>query len=120
MLPSVGLVQACDDRDLLGFPLRPKQRELAEAMDAGARVNVWALGRRSGKTAMAGLVLTHDATLRGHLNALVRPGETRYSVAVATNQAQARLVLAAAKAIVMRSPLLSSLVVGETDRKSVV
>jgi hypothetical protein len=42
---KVGLVQACDDRQLFGFKLWPKQRELLAALDAVPRLQVWALGR---------------------------------------------------------------------------
>jgi hypothetical protein len=66
MPPSAGLVAACDDKQLLNFPLWPKQRELLHAAER-TRTNVWSLGRRSGKTSCAALLLVWDATLRPHL-----------------------------------------------------
>jgi hypothetical protein len=107
---SVGLVAACDDAKLFGFPLWPKQRELLAAVEEGPRLHVWALGRRSSKTTSAALVGLWDCLLRPELDALVRPGERRYAVAIATNLRQARLFTRAALSIVERSPLLAELV----------
>jgi hypothetical protein len=103
------LVAACDDERLLGLELWPRQRDLLAAVEQGPRMHVWALGRRSGKTLMAALACVWDATLRPELDAMVRPGETRYAVAVATNVRQARLLVAAARSIVERSPVLAGL-----------
>jgi hypothetical protein len=64
---------------------------------------------------MAALACLWDALLRPELEELVRPGETRYAVAVATNQAQARLIVSAARSVVERSPALSPLVEAMTD-----
>jgi hypothetical protein len=112
----IGLVQACDDPKLFGLKLWPGQRELLGAVQAGlARIFVWALGRRSGKSLMAALVCLHDCTLRPELDVMVRPGETRYAVAIATNLPQARLIVQAARSIVERSPLLAPLVEGVTE-----
>src|SRR5207253_2787657 len=80
-----GLVQACDDRRLFAFDLWPRQRELLEAVERGPRIHVWAVGRRSGKSTMAALVCLWDCLLRPELDAMVRPGETRFAVSVATN-----------------------------------
>lgn len=107
---SVGLVAACQDSRLFDFSLWPRQQELLAAAESGPRVQVWALGRRSGKTTLAALVCLHDALLRPDLDAAVRSGERRYAVAVATNIAQARLLVSAARSIVERSPLLAPLV----------
>ena len=43
------LLAACDDTELLGFDLWPRQRDLLAAAECGSRLQVWALGRRSGK-----------------------------------------------------------------------
>jgi hypothetical protein len=110
-----GLVQACDDPRLFAFDLWPKQRELLGAVEAGPRLHVWALGRRASKTTMAALTMLWDALLRPELAEHVRAGERRYSVAVATNLRQARLLVQAASSIVHRSPLLAELVEAETD-----
>src|SRR6202035_4376854 len=64
---------------------------------------------------LAALCCLWDALLRPELDALVRPGETRFAVAIATNHAQARLIVNAARSIVERSPLLAPLVEGSTD-----
>lgn len=101
-----GLVAACDDAQLLGVDLWPVQRRLLAGVEAH-RLHVWNLGRRSGKTRAAAIVLVWDACLRQ------LPGERRYSVGVATNLRQARLLLAEAREIVTRSPMLRSLLVGE-------
>ena len=108
----VGLLAACADRELFGFEPWPRQRRLLAAVEAGPRVQVWALGRRSGKSTMAGVCALHSCLFRPDLDAMVRPGELRYAVAVATNLAQARLIVRAARSIVERSPLLAPLVTG--------
>src|SRR5262249_45750440 len=56
-----------------------------------------------------------DALLRPELDAMVRRGETRFAVGVATNLQQARLLVAAARSIVEASPGLASLVEASTD-----
>src|SRR5918911_2766457 len=110
-----GLLAACDDRRLFGFDPWPRQRELLAALEGGPRLHVWALGRRSGKTTMAALACLWDCMLRPELEPHTRPGETRYAVAVATNLAQARLIVAAARSIVERSPALAALVEAVTE-----
>ena len=112
---SAGLVAACRDDGLLAFPLWERQQALLATVERGPRLHVWALGRRSGKTTMAALVALWDCLLRPELSALVRPGERRYAVAVATNLRQARLFLHAARSIVERSPLLAGLVESDTE-----
>jgi hypothetical protein len=111
----VGLIQACDDKRLFDFPLWPKQRELLEAVEAGHRMHVWALGRRSGKTTLAALVGLHACLFRPQVAARVRPGELFYAVAVATNLRQARLFVSAARSIVERSGLLPGLVESSSE-----
>jgi phage terminase large subunit-like protein len=113
--PSVGLVEACDDPDLLGFPLWPRQREILAAVEEGPRTHVWALGRRSGKTTMTALVGLWSCLLRPGLDDYVRPGERRYSAAAMTSLRQARLFVRAARSIVQHSPLLADLVESETE-----
>lgn len=115
MKPAVGLIAACDDPQLFGFELTALQRRLVEAVEAGHRVHIWALGRRSGKTTLAALVCLHSCLFRPDLDAMVRPGERRYAVAVATNLQQARLIVDAARSIVEASPLLAELVEQATD-----
>ena len=48
----VGLIAACEDKQLFGFRLWKRQRELLAALERGPRLHVWALGRRSGKTTL--------------------------------------------------------------------
>jgi hypothetical protein len=78
-------------------------------------LHVWALGRRSGKTTMAALVGLHSCLFRPDLDALVRAGERRYVIAVATRLEQARLFTHAARSVVRSSPLLRGMVASETD-----
>ena len=112
--PSASLVAACDDPKLLGFDLWPVQRRLLEAVEQH-RVNVWALGRRSGKTTTAAIVGVHSCCLRPELRTHLRAGERGYAVAVATNLRQARLIVSAARSIAERSPLLRPLIESVSD-----
>jgi Terminase large subunit, T4likevirus-type, N-terminal len=105
---AITLLEACDDGRLLGFSLWPRQRELLEAVERGPRLQVWCLGRRSGKTTLAALVALHNLLFRPDLDALVRPGEVRFAVGVATNIKQSRLFLRAALSIAEHSPLLAA------------
>jgi hypothetical protein len=113
----IGLVEASDDGALLAFPLWPKQRELLAGVDAdnAPRLHLWALGRRASKTSMCALAAVHNCCLRPDLDALVRRGEVRNAVVVATNQQQGRVLLGMAKGIVEASPLLRGLVSRETE-----
>ncbi len=110
-----GLVAACDDARLFGFELWPRQRELLEAVEAGPRIHAWAVGRRSGKSTLASIICLWGCLLRPELDRMVRPGETRYSVAIATNLAQSRLIVQAARSVVEGSPVLAGLVEGQTE-----
>lgn len=107
-----GLIDACDDACLLGLELWPRQRELLSDVQQ-TREQVWALGRRSGKSTMA--VLVWDALLRPELASFLRAGERRYSVVVATNLPQARLVLRTARSLVEQSAVLAPLIESVTD-----
>ena len=81
-----GLLEACDDRRLFGVGLWPRQRELLER-SSGDRASM--CGRLAGVPARARwrrLSRLWDCLLRPQLDAMVRPGEQRYAVAVATNQ----------------------------------
>ncbi len=109
------LLAACDSSKLFDFKAWPRQRELLAAVDAGPRIHVWALGRRSGKTTLAALVCLHACLLRPDLDEFMRTGERRYAVAVATNLRQARLLIHAALSIVERSPLLAGFIEAATE-----
>lgn len=115
MILRAGLLEACDDPNLFGFPLWPRQRELLAAVEQGPRLHVWALGRRSAKTTSAALVALWCCLLRPELLERLRPGERGYAVGVATNLRQARLLIRQALSIVERSPLLAELVVAATE-----
>jgi hypothetical protein len=104
------LLAGCDDDQLLGFPLWPKQRELLSAIESGPRTHLWALGRRSGKTTCMALAGLWCCLGRPELLERLRPGERGYAVAIATNQRQARLLISAARAVVEHSPLLAPLI----------
>jgi hypothetical protein len=110
-----GLIAACDDPTLFDFPLWPTQRTLLEAVEKGPRTHVWALGRRSGKTTLAALVGLWDCLLRPEPSAMVRRGERRYAVGIATNLRQARLFVRAAHSIIEHSPRLGKLIESVTD-----
>jgi len=109
----VSLLAACDDPALFGIRLRPAQRTLLGSLDRTPNA-VWSCGRRGGKTFLASIVALADVLLRPDLDALVRPGEVRYAVAVATNHEQARVLIRSAKLIVEGSPLLRGLLKSET------
>ena len=114
-LLRAGLLEACAAKRLLDFELWPRQRDLLAAVEAGPRLGVWAVGRRSGKTTLAAIVALWDALLRPELDEMVRPGETRFAVCVATNFAQARILLSAARTIVEASPGLAPLIESATE-----
>jgi hypothetical protein len=114
-LPQAGLVEACDNSELFGVELTPRQRELLAEVEAGDLLHVWALGRRAGKTLLAALIGLHFCLFRDDLAACVRRRERRYAVAVATNQRQARLFVAAARSVAESSPMLAGMVKSSTD-----
>lgn len=115
MTPSI--VQCCRDVQLFGAGLKlwPKQEELLAKLDAGPRIHCWALGRRAGKTLCGATAALHHCTMRPDLDRLVRRNEARYAVAVATNIAQARIFVRAARSIAEASPLLRDLIVGTNE-----
>jgi hypothetical protein len=109
-MPRVGLVTACEDAQLLGARLQPRQRELAEAIEASTLV-VAACGRRFGKTRTAAAAALHNLLLTPELDELVGFGERRYAVSVANSQAQARIFVEQAHAIAKASPTLRGQIV---------
>lgn len=122
----VPLIRAVTDPKLLGtvtLPghdkptgLFPSQVELLRDVERDARLLIYCMGRRSGKTMMAALVALWSCLLRPDLDALVRPGERRYAVCVATSREQARILVDAARSLVEASPLLRSALEGtDTD-----
>jgi hypothetical protein len=117
---AVGLLAACADRQLLALDLWPVQGQLLGDVESGPRIHVWALGRRAGKSTSAAVVLVWDAALRQHLDRFLLPGERRYSVCVATNLRQARLIVSAARALLESSPLLRPLIAGLSEDELVL
>lgn len=113
-MPS--LLEAVQDRELFGFDPWPVQSEMLTAVASSEwDTHLWAVGRRSGKSTLAALVCLHNALFRPDLDAMVRRGEVRFAVTVATNLAQARLVLNAARSIVDHSPVIADLVDSSTE-----
>jgi phage terminase large subunit-like protein len=113
--PQIGLLDACDDRDLFGVELWPRQRKILEQIDSGAyREVVLALGRRSGKNLMAALAAVHDAAFRD-LRRYLRKGERRYIVVVAAGREQSGLTLQFVRELVGGSELLSECVESDTE-----
>jgi phage terminase large subunit-like protein len=117
-LPSVGLVQACDDAQLLAFGAYPRQRELLALLEASPMV-VACCGRRSGKTRAASAAALHNLLLTPELDAMVGPGERRYALSIANSKEQARIFVDHARALVHRSPLLRPLLLSETTNELV-
>jgi hypothetical protein len=114
-VPRVGLLEACDDSDLLAVTLWPKQREIIALIDSGRyREVVLALGRRSGKNFIGALVAVHDAAFRD-LSGYLRAGETRYVLAVAANREQAGITLQFVRELINASPLLRGTVRADTE-----
>jgi len=102
-------------RDMLDFPLFPKQAEILTAIYAdGVRMPVLRLGRRSGKGRIAAVLAVWEATVNAaaHL-AAVRPGEQVHIVVVAPSRDQARLVQGYIGGF-LRRPGLASLIARET------
>ena len=113
---QIGLVQACDDSQLFGVKLWPRQREILAAIERGEnRLFVLCLGRRSSKTTMSALTMLWTCLLRPELREMVRSRERLWSVGVATNLRQARLLVSAARSIVEDSPLLAPMLESSTE-----
>jgi len=114
-LPRVGLVEACEDPQLLGLPLWPAQRRALAAADrGGVRTHVWCQGRRSAKSTSMELLALWSCLLRPELRGFLRPRERGYAVAVAPNLRQSRRLIGDASEIVRASPLLASMLENET------
>lgn len=79
-------------RDILGVELYPGQRQvLGDWERSRKRKGIWCLGRRSGKGLMADTFAIKNATVDDYdYRGLLRPGETRFIVPVATRVEQAR------------------------------
>lgn len=112
-----GLVEACDDEQLFGVPLWPRQRDLLASIEAGPRTQVLAIGRRASKTTMMALVGLWCCLLRPDLRERLRPGERGYAIGVAPTLRQAQLLVKAARSIVEASPLLARMVEASVENE---
>lgn len=120
LTPKVGLLAAVDDPRLFGhaITLMPKQREIIASVEGPWHQHVWALGRRSGKTHMAGVVLAHSALFRPDLDACMRrAGEIRWCASIAANKQQAAICLRVARDLITGSPILAQYVESESDER---
>ena len=114
--PQIGLVQACDDSQLFGVKLWPRQREILAAIERGdERLFVLCLGRRSSKTTLAALTMLWTCLLRPELREMVRSRERLYAVGVATSLRQGRLLVSSARSVVEDSPLLAPMLESSTE-----
>jgi hypothetical protein len=108
----IPLVKAIDS-GVINFKPWSAQRRLLESVDSDRkRIHIWALGRRSGKSTLAAVIALQDCLLRPDLQRLVRPGELRHAVCVATRTRQARLIVSAARSI-LGAPVVALVLVGD-------
>jgi len=112
-LSPIGLVEACDDRRLLGVRLYPRQRELLRLVEENP-MTCGLCGRQGGKTFCAACFLTWNLLLRSDLDEIAG-GQTRWAVSIANSREQAGLLLGYVRTIVERSPLLRSRLVSARD-----
>jgi hypothetical protein len=84
------------------------QREQLVAADYdGARLSVWAEGRRGGKSTAMILLALWACLLRPELRRYLRRGERGYAVAISPNLRQSRRLIHDARTILEESPLLA-------------
>ena len=113
--PSVGLVAAARDPQLLGaVPWHPKQLELFALIEAHQTAVVSA-GRRGGKSRAAAAAALWQLLLRAELDEYLPPFESRLALCIANSEEQARILLQHALAIVKASPVLGSELTAETQ-----
>lgn len=114
----VSILEACDDPDLLNFPLWDGQRSLLHAYDQSRAMRewlaIWNIGRRSGKSTLAALVANHACLLRPDLDELSGIGGRSMAVVICPTDKQSQEMIATAAFIVRSSPLLAPLLVKET------
>ena len=97
-------------REVLGIQLHPLQAEVLAGI-ADHPLVVLACGRRSGKSMMAAIWATCDATMRD-LRKYQRKGEPRYILLVAGSLPQARALFRTISDM-FKAPMLAPMVVGE-------
>jgi hypothetical protein len=116
--PSLGLCEALDSKALLGaeLTLSRRQREPCEAIDDGARLIALEWGRRSFKSGvLGGCVGLWHCLPRPEFDGLLRRGQARRVIALATNVKQAREVIQAAEIVIASSPVLRPMVEARND-----
>jgi hypothetical protein len=109
----VSLLEACEDRRLLGVKLYPQQGELLELVEDNSTTCALC-GRQGGKTFCVACFLTHNLLLRPDLDEIAG-GQTRWAVPIANSREQAGLLLGYVRTIVERSPLLRGQLVSARD-----
>jgi hypothetical protein len=109
----VGLLEAAEDKRLLGVKLYPRQRELLRLVEENPTVAA-ICGRQGGKTYCGAVFLAWNLLLRPDLDAIAG-GQTRWAVSIANSREQASLLLGYVRTIVERSPLLRSQLVSTRD-----
>lgn len=115
-MPSLGLLAAVDDANVIGLLPHPAQRELLALIESH-RLVVAACGRRFGKTKAAAAAAIWNLLLTPELDGMVGQGERRFAVCVANSQTQARIFLEHAAALVKASPTLAGELVSESARE---
>jgi hypothetical protein len=99
------------DPALLGARItwRPSQLELFRSLDdLSINLQLWCLGRQSGKSSLASSVSVGNAALRADLDEILPIGEWRTTPVVSPTEDQSRLFILKAAALVESSPLLSA------------
>jgi len=107
-------VEAMTSKRLMNMNPRAPQVECVRRSEQAANLAL-AKGRRGGGTYLGAGILLYDLCFRDDLDKLVKPGETRYAVCVATNLEQARRAKEAADLIVEGSPMLRSMLEASTS-----
>ena len=91
-------------RDHLGLAPYPGQVDVLESWASSAkRKALFCLGRRSGKGLMAAVAAIYNAAVEDY-SGLLRPGETRFIVVVATRQEQAREFIRVVRELLRAAP----------------
>lgn len=90
-----------------------KQQEIVDSLDE-VPTQAWACGRRGGKSLCIATAGLHKLLLDPRVDDLVRPGEPAFAIVVATNQAQAAIVVDHASRLVRASSVLRDWLVSES------
>lgn len=118
MAGVIPLHVAARDPRLLGatLTLRARQAELLATLDGPERLHIWAIGRQAGKSTLGAMVAVHNAAMRPDLDAMVPRGRTRYVLAAAPSEDQAREFVRLAAALIEASPALAGMATIKADR----